>query len=202
VTETNGNAAAPRPAHLIEAVLLTSARPVPVAALSSATGVPEDGVRSALSDLTRRYSPGESGIVLREVAGGYLLSSAPGCSSAVERFRDEARPAPLSGAAHEVLACALYHGPLTRSAISGVRGVNSDAVVRTLLERGLLAEVGTDREAPGSPALLDVTEDFLIASGAASRNDFPPLETLVGEEELARLRERLQLADEPPRETA
>jgi segregation and condensation protein B len=202
VTETNGNAAAPRPAHLIEAVLLTSARPVPVAALSSATGVPEDGVRLALSDLTRRYSPGESGIVLREVAGGYLLSSAPGCSSAVERFRDEARPAPLSGAAHEVLACALYHGPLTRSAISGVRGVNSDAVVRTLLERGLLAEVGTDREAPGSPALLDVTEDFLIASGAASRNDFPPLETLVGEEELARLRERLQLADEPPRETA
>lgn len=202
MTETNGNAAAPRPAHLIEAVLLTSARPVPVAALSSATGVPEDGVRLALSDLTRRYSPGESGIVLREVAGGYLLSSAPGCSSAVERFRDEARPAPLSGAAHEVLACALYHGPLTRSAISGVRGVNSDAVVRTLLERGLLAEVGTDREAPGSPALLDVTEDFLIASGAASRNDFPPLETLVGEEELARLRERLQLADEPPRETA
>ena len=202
MTETNGNAAAPRPAHLIEAVLLTSARPVPVAALSSATGVPEDGVRLALSDLTRRYSPGESGIVLREVAGGYLLSSAPGCSSAVERFRNEARPAPLSGAAHEVLACALYHGPLTRSAISGVRGVNSDAVVRTLLERGLLAEVGTDREAPGSPALLDVTEDFLIASGAASRNDFPPLETLVGEEELARLRERLQLADEPPRETA
>jgi segregation and condensation protein B len=200
VTETNGNAAAPRPAHLIEAVLLTSARPVPVAALSSATGVPEDGVRSALSDLTRRYSPGESGIVLREVAGGYLLSSAPGCSSAVERFRDEARPAPLSGAAHEVLACALYHGPLTRSAISGVRGVNSDAVVRSLLDRGLLVEVGVERDSPGSPALLSVTDDFLSAAGAVSREDFPPLDSLVSPEELTRVRERLASAGErqPP----
>ena len=197
----NGNAAAPEPAHLIEAVLLTSARPVTVGALSSATGVPEGGVRAALSELALRYSPKVSGILLREVAGGYLLSTAPGCSPAVERFRDEARPAPLSGAAHEVLACALYHGPLTRSAISGVRGVNSDAVVRNLLDRGLLAEVGTDRDAPGSPALLDVTDDFLIASGASSREDFPPLETLVGDEELARLRERLHVADETPRET-
>lgn len=202
MSETNGDAAAPLPAHLIEAVLLASARPVTVGALSSATNLPEDGVRSALSGLALRYSPGESGILLREVAGGYLLSTAPGCSQAVERFRAEARPAPLSGAAHEVLACAVYHGPLTRSAISGVRGVNSDAVVRNLLDRGLLAEVGTDRDAPGSPALLDVTEDFLIASGATSREDFPPLETLVGEEELARLRERLHLADETPREIA
>ena len=198
----NGNAAAPEPAHLIEAVLLTSARPVTVGALSSATGVPEGGVRAALSELALRYSPKVSGILLREVAGGYLLSTAPGCSPAVERFRDEARPAPLSGAAHEVLACALYHGPLTRSAISGVRGVNSDAVVRNLLDRGLLAEVGTDRDAPGSPALLDVTDDFLIASGARSREDFPPLETLVGEEVLLRLRERLHIADETPRETS
>ncbi|MDF2701542.1 MAG: putative transcriptional regulator [Rubrobacteraceae bacterium] len=153
-------------------------------------------MESALYDLARRYAPGESGILLREVAGGHLLSTSPACASAVERFRDEARPAPLSGAAHEVLACALYHGPLTRSAISGVRGVNSDAVVRNLLDRGLLAEVGTDRDAPGSPALLDVTDDFLIATGAASREDFPPLETLVAEEELARVRERLQVADE------
>jgi segregation and condensation protein B len=193
VTETNGP---PKAAHLVEAVLLTSSRPVGVGALSSATGLPEEEVESTLSDLARRYSPGRSGILLRNVAGGYLLSTDPSCSSAVERFRDEARPAPLSGAAHEVLACALYHGPLTRSEISGVRGVNSDAVVRNLLDRGLLAEVGADRNAPGSPALLDVTEEFLVAAGAASREDFPPLETLVGEEELARVRERLQVAGE------
>jgi segregation and condensation protein B len=196
VSEKNGPAGAPKPSHLVEAVLLTSARPVGVGALSSATGLPEEEVGSALSDLARRYAPAESGLLLRNVAGGYLLSTNPACAPAVERFRNETRPTPLSGAAYEVLSCALYHGPLTRSAISGVRGVNSDAVVRNLLDRGLLVEVGSDRESPGSPALLDVTEEFLVAAGAASRKDFPPLETLVAEEELARVRERLQAAGE------
>ena len=191
----------PTAAHLLEAVLLTSARPVGLSTLSSVTGLSEQEIGSALSDLARRYSPENSGILLRNVAGGYLLSTNPTCAPAVERFRDEARPAPLSGAAYEVLSCALYHGPLTRSAISAVRGVNSDAVVRNLIDRGLLAEVGADRESPGSPALLDVTEELLVATGATSREDFPPLETLVGEEELARVRERLHAAGEAP-ETA
>jgi segregation and condensation protein B len=183
--------------HLIEALLFSSARPVGLGALHSATGLPEEEISSALADLEQRYSPQKSGIVLRNVAGGYLLSTNPACAPALERFREEARPAPLSGAAYEVLSCALYHGPLTRAAISGVRGVNSDAVVRNLLDRGLLAEVGTDNESPGSPALIDVTEDLLVAAGAASREAFPPLDSLVGEEELARVRERLAQADTP-----
>ena len=116
----------------------------------------------------------------------------------MERFREESRPAPLSNAANEVLSCALYLGPLTRAGISGVRGVNSDAVVRNLLERGLLAEVGADDESPGSPALISVTREFLSATGATSREDFPPLDSLVGEEELSRVRERLGAIGEPP----
>jgi segregation and condensation protein B len=194
----------PKASHLIEAILLSSARPVGPDALRSATGLPEEDISSALADLTQRYAPQNSGIVLRNVAGGYLLLTNPACAPAVERFREEARPAPLSGAAYEVLSCALYHGPLTRGAISRVRGVNSDAVVRTLLDRGLLAEVGTDYESPGSPALLDVTEDFLLAAGAASREDFPPLGSLVSEEELSRVRERIaqvSAAEAPPAES-
>jgi segregation and condensation protein B len=182
--------------HLLEAVLLVSASPVDLGTLRSATGLSEEQVRRALADLEERYSPDKSGIVLRSVAGGYLLSTNPACSFVVERFREEARPAPLSGAAHEVLSCALYLGPMTRAGISRVRGVNSDAVVRSLLERGLLAEVGTDRDSPGSPALLSVTDDFLIAAGVASREDFPPLETLVSPEELTRVRERLSSSGE------
>jgi segregation and condensation protein B len=190
---------APNASQLIEAVLLSSARPVAPETLSLATGLPEEMLRPALADLRRRFSPENSGIVLRNVAGGYLLSTNPVCSFAVERFREEARPAPLSGAAYEVLSCALYHGPLTRAAISQVRGVNSDAVVRNLLYRGLLAEVGADRAHPGSPALLDVTDEFLLAAGAASREDFPPLDSLVGEEELTRVRERLVQGSGEPR---
>ena len=181
----------PNASQLVEAVLFSSARPVTPETLSSATGLPEEKLRPALAELAHRYSPENSGIVLRSVAGGYLLATNPVCSFAVERFRDEARPAPLSGAAYEVLSCALYHGPLTRAAISRVRGVNPDAVIRNLLDRGLLSEVGADHAHPGSPALLDVTDDFLLAAGAASREDFPPLDSLVGEEELTRVRERL-----------
>jgi len=188
--------ATPKASHLIEAVLLASARPVDLDTLSSATGLPPDEIGSALAALAERYAPENSGVVLRNVAGGYQLATNPACSFAVERFREEARPAPLSGAAYEVLSCALYHGPLTRGAISRVRGVNSDAVVRNLLDRGLLAEVGTDRESPGSPALLDITEDFLLDAGTASREDFPPLDSLVGEEELTRVRERILSAGE------
>jgi segregation and condensation protein B len=181
----------PRPAHLVEAVLLVSANPLSSSDLCSATGLSEPELERALASLRERYAPEASGIVVRDVAGGYLLSTNPACSAAVERFRREARPAPLSGAAHEVLACALYLGPLSRGAVSRVRGVNSDAVIRSLIERGLLVEVGTDREAPGSPALLGVTDEFLVASGASSSDDFPPVDSLVTQEELSRVRERL-----------
>jgi segregation and condensation protein B len=188
----------PRPEHLIEAVLLVSATPINPPDLSSATGLSMKEMASALENLTERYAPETSGIVLRNVAGGYQLSTNPRCSGAVERFREEARPAPLSNAAHEALACALYLGPLTRGAISRVRGVNSDAVVRNLLERGLLAEVGTDHEAAGSPALLSVTDEFLAATGGSSADDFPPLGSLVSPEELSRVHERLTSAATPP----
>jgi segregation and condensation protein B len=198
VTGPRSAAPAPRPSQLLEAVLLVSSRPISTVDLRSATGLTEEETGVALSQLQVRYSPETSGIVLRNVAGGYLLSTNPACSAAVERFREEARPAPLSNAAHEVLACALYLGPLTRGGISRVRGVNSDAVVRNLLERGLLVEVGTDRDAPGSPAVLAVTDEFLAATGASSAEDFPALHELVAPEELARVRERLTSTGEPP----
>lgn len=181
----------PSPEHLLEAVLLTSAGPIKPADLSSATGLSAQEMQAALAALAERYAPETSGIVLRNVAGGYQLSTNPSCSGAVERFRAEARPAPLSGAAHEVLSCALYLGPLTRGAVSRVRGVNSDAVVRSLIERQLLAEVGTDHDAPGSPALLGVTDEFLAATGTSSLDDFPTLGSLVTQEELSRVRDRL-----------
>jgi segregation and condensation protein B len=80
---------------------------------------------------------------------------------------------------------------LTRAGVSATRGVNSDAVVRTLIDRNLLAETGRDQDRPGAPALLDVTEDFLLAAGAQSRDDFPALEELVEEGEISRVRERV-----------
>lgn len=183
------------PASQIEAILLLSPRPVPLDDLCAATGLSEKEVEAAASGLGSKYST-DSGILLRHGAGGYQLATNPACAPAVERFREESRPTPLSNAAHEVLSCALYIGPLTRGAVSAIRGVNSDAVVRNLLERGLLAEAGTDAESPGTPALLAVTEEFYAAVGAGSSEDFPSLDSLVAEDELARVRERLGAAGE------
>lgn len=185
----------PSAASLVEAILLVSPRPISLDDLCEATELSGEKVEDAASILEAKYSE-ESGILLRRVAGGYQLATNPACAPAIERFREESRPTPLSNAAHEVLSCALYMGPLTRGAVSAVRGVNSDTVVRNLLERGLLAEVGADNESPGSPALLNVTEEFYAAVGAGSSEDFPPLDSLVADEELARVQERLGAAGE------
>jgi segregation and condensation protein B len=176
---------------MIEAILLMSPRPVTLSVLLSATKLPEPDVRAAIGELKKRYSPKDSGVVLREVAGGFQFATNPLCADVLERFRKEARPAPLSGAAYEVLTCVLYLGPLTRADVNVARGVNSDAVVRNLLDRNLLAEVALAKARVGSPALLDITEDFLLAVGARGRDDFPTLEALVDPEEIARLRERM-----------
>lgn len=187
--------AAASPAAQIEAILLVSPRPVALTALLAATALPEPEAREAVEELKGRYSPATSGIVIREVAGGFQLATNPLCSATVERFREEARPAPLSGAAHEVLSCVLYLGPLTRADINAARGVNSDAVVRNLIDRNLLIEAGHDQNRPGTPAILDVTEDFLLAAGARSRDDFPALDDIVDPDEISRVRERVGRMD-------
>lgn len=184
------------PATRIEAILLVSPRPVALPALLSATALPESEAREAIEELKRRYSPAASGIVLREVAGGFQLVTNPICSAIVERFREEARSAPLSSAAHEVLSCVLYLGPLTRAGINAARGVNSDAVVRNLIDRNLLIEAGHDQNRPGTPAILDVTEDLLLAAGARTREDFPALDDIVDPEEISRVRERVGRLDD------
>ena len=187
--------AAASPAAQIEAILLVSPRPVALTALLAATALPEPEAREAVEELKGRYSPATSGIVIREVAGGFQLATNPLCSATVERFREEARPAPLSGAAHEVLSCVLYLGPLTRADINAARGVNSDAVVRNLIDRNLLIDAGHDQNRPGTPAILDVTEDFLLAAGARSRDDFPALDDIVDPDEISRVRERVGRID-------
>lgn len=191
------NSARPDAAALVEAVLFASARPLDVATLAAATHLSRQEVEDCMPDLQSRYSPPEAGIVLRHVARGFQLATNPACAGAVERLRGESRPAPLSGAATEALAAVLYFGPLTRAAISASRGVNSDAVVRSLMDRGLLAEVGSDSDTPGSPATLDVTERLLVAAGASSRDDLPDLETLVDREELDRVREKVAGSAQP-----
>lgn len=182
----------------IEAILFVSGRPVSRRELAAVTELPDEAVSEAIEGLDARYADGGGGVTLREVAGGFQLVTKPELAPLIERYRGEARPSPLSPAALESLACVLYLGPLTRGGISRVRGVNSDAVVRSLIERKLITESGREHDAPGAPSLLDVSEDFFIASGSSSRSDFPDIDELVSEEELERVRERVVSVSETP----
>ena len=129
--------------------------------------------------------------MLREVAGGWRLFTNPVYHHLVERYVVSWDTRKLSQAALETLAVVAYLQPVTRAQIASVRGVNSDSPVSSLVEKGLVREVGT-ADAPGTPGLYGTTKTFLERFGLASTADLPPLELYAPDEETRRLiRERL-----------
>jgi segregation and condensation protein B len=120
--------------------------------------------------------------VLRNIAGGWRLYTHPDAAPIVEQFVLSSRQARLTKAALETLAIVAYKQPVTRHQVSGVRGVNSDGVLRALMDRGLIEEVGRD-EAPGRPVLFATTPGFLERLGLPSLASLPSLAPLLGVDE-------------------
>jgi segregation and condensation protein B len=151
-------------------------RPVPARELAEALGVATELVEEALGALAREYRGEPSGrargFELRSVAGGWRLYSAPAWADVVGRFVVGSDSSRLSQAALETLAVVAYRQPVTRSRISHVRGVNVDAVVRTLVNRGLIEEVG---ETESGARLYGTTVAFLERMGFDSLDDLVPL---------------------------
>jgi segregation and condensation protein B len=160
----------------LEAVLMVTDRPVPARELAEALGVATELVEEALGALAREYRGEPSGrargFELRSVAGGWRLYSAPAWADVVGRFVVGSDSSRLSQAALETLAVVAYRQPATRSRISHVRGVNVDAVVRTLVNRGLIEEVG---ETESGARLYGTTVAFLERMGFDSLDDLVPL---------------------------
>jgi segregation and condensation protein B len=157
----------------IEAVLLVIEEPVDEGVLAQVVERPRDEVAQTLRDLAAEYHAAGRGFELRPVAGGWRLYTRASCAPYVERFVREGQSARLSQAALETLSVVAYRQPTTRSRIAAVRGVNVDAVMRTLVTRGLVAEVGIERET-GS-ILYATTDHFLERLGVASLEDLPEL---------------------------
>jgi segregation and condensation protein B len=166
----------------LEAVLLVAAEPVSSAVLAQLLETDRSTVERSLGRLSDDYERAGSGFVLRNVAGGWRLFSHPAASTVVERFILSSRHARLTKAALETMAIVAYKQPVTRHQVAAIRGVNSDGVLRALVDRGLLEEVGRD-EGPGRPLLYGTTPDFLERLGLASISDLPPLAPLLGEAE-------------------
>lgn len=163
----------------LEAVLLVVDSPVTEAALATSIGHGADRVRSELIALAQRYTEAGSGIELRAVGGGWRFYTRDRFAPVVERFVLDGQQSRLSKAALETLAVIAYRQPVTRARIAGVRGVNVDGVIRTLVARGLIEEVGQDADTGG--LLYRTTELFLERLGLSSLEDLPSLGPLLPE---------------------
>ena len=164
----------------LEAVLFVADEPLSSATLAHAVEADRLDVERVLERLADSHARLGSGIVLRRVAGGWRLYTNPDAAPAVERFVLSSRHSRLTKAALETLAIVAYKQPVTRHQVSAIRGVNSEGVLRALVDRGLLAEVGRE-EGPGRPVLYGTTVDFLERLGLDSIGDLPPLAPLLGD---------------------
>jgi segregation and condensation protein B len=160
-------------AAALEAVLLVVEEAVEEGILAQVVERPREEVGVVLRQLAADYDAAGRGFELRQVAGGWRFYTRASCAPYVERFVREGQPAKISQAALETLAVVAYRQPTTRSRIAAVRGVNVDAVMRTLVTRGLVAEVGIERES-GS-ILYATTDHFLDRLGLASLDELPEI---------------------------
>ena len=166
-------ASGPGTRKIVEAILLLADEPVPASQMGEVLEVPRAEVESVLRELAESYEREGRGFVLRESAPGWRLYTDPECAPWLERFVTGHRHARLSAASLEVLAIVAYKGPISRSEISEIRGVESDGVVKTLVQRGLIEASGAG--ASGVVNLFEVSDEFLERMGLRSVDELPPL---------------------------
>lgn len=160
----------------LEALLFVAPGALTPAQIASALDLTAAQVELGLAELENRYNtPGmERGLRIQRHRGRVQLTTAPQASQAIERLLGLEMNTRLSRAALEALAIIMYRQPVTRPQVDAVRGVNSDGVMRSLLQKGLIQEVGR-AEAPGRPILYSVTTEFLQYFGLNSLDELPPL---------------------------
>jgi segregation and condensation protein B len=162
----------------VEAILFLSDEPVSSSVLAQGVEIGRREIEALLRGLALEYEERGSGIVLKEIAGGWRLVTHPDASPYVQEFIASSRHSRLTRASLETLAIVAYKQPVTRHQISSIRGVDSVGVLRALVERGLVEEVGRD-DGPGRASLYGTTSQFLERLGLASLADLPPIVPLL-----------------------
>ena len=157
----------------LEAVLLVVDEPVAEVVLAQVVERPTEEVAALLRDLAAEYDAEGRGFELRNLSGGWRLYTRASCAPFVERFVRDGQQARLTQAALETLAVVAYRQPVSRSRVAAIRGVNVEAVMRTLVSRGLVTEVGTEPES--GAVLYGTTAFFLERLGISSVDELPPV---------------------------
>ncbi len=180
--------------RVVESLLFLSAEPVPAPALADATGAELHEVVTALERVREHYEFERRGLVLRELAGGWTLSSHPDAEIAARRLLARPRTPPLTPAQSETLAIIAYLQPVSRPEIARIRGVNAESAAGTLLERGVIEESGRSQF---GAVLYRTTDLFLKLFGLGSLDELAEIGEFDPSPELEEeLRERLLRAGE------
>jgi len=180
----------------VEAIVMVAEAPVEPGLLAQLLELPIERVEEICSELALSYEAEDRGFQLQRVAGGYRFASHPDLAAYVERFVLEGQSTRLSSAALETLAIVAYKQPVSRVQVSAIRGVDADGVLRTLVQRGYVAEVARD-PGPGQAVLYGTTATFLERLGLDSLTDLPPLgEFVPGADVVEALEQGLRLPDD------
>ncbi|HMJ62849.1 MAG TPA: SMC-Scp complex subunit ScpB [Bryobacteraceae bacterium] len=169
---------------VIEAAIYITDEPLSAEQIATAVEQPLEQVRSLLNQLVAEYAAPDRGLSIREVAGGFKMATKPEHHESIRRFVKKLQaPLKLSLAALETLAVVAYKQPITAPEIMDIRGVQGAGVLKTLLDRKLVAAAGR-KDVLGKPILYKTTREFLIQFGLSSLAELPTLKEF---EELGRL---------------
>ena len=163
--------------RVLEALLLVVDTPASVEALATTTEQPVQRISETLQRMAEDLTARGSGIDLREAGGGWRMYTRSRFAPYVERLLLDGARSKLTRAALETLAVVAYRQPVTRARVSAVRGVNVDAVIRTLVARGLITEAGSDADTGATT--FSTTELFLERLGLTSLADLPDIAPLL-----------------------
>lgn len=183
-------------AKAIEAILMVAQEPVETHLLAQLLEIAPGIVDEICDQLATDYEQQGRGFELVRVAGGLRFQSRAELAPYVERFVLEGQSSRLSAAALETLAIVAYKQPISRAQIAAIRGVNVDGVMRTLVHRGYLEELGRD-PGPGQAVLFGTSREFLERLGLDSLDDLPPIAELFPDATVMEALERGLRADPP-----
>ena len=159
---------------LIEAILFLEGEPLDAAGLSRISGLSREAVEKALEDLGKRYDLEDSGLELSCLGGGYAISPKKLYWENLKDRYGKKNESRLSRAAMETLSIVAYSQPVTRADVEAIRGVQADNMIRLLLEKNLIKEMGK-KDVPGKPVQYGTTKEFLKIFRLASIADLPKL---------------------------
>ena len=178
MSDSKENAVDAELVRAIEAMVLVAVEPVPADLMAQLLEVPTILVEDVCEQLAEAYEAAGHGFQLVKIAGGYRYQTHPDLAPYVERLVLDGQRARLSGAALETLAIIAYKQPLSRAQIASIRGVDPDAVLRTLQARGYIDQVAKD-SGPGQALMWGTTQAFLEKLGIASLDDLPSITEFI-----------------------